>query len=137
MYLQKVTHLFGRTRALENQIDEFLDKVSESGMLFTRAVRMYLEQGPCDEFEEFLTQVADIRVDSDFYRISRRNQERCLTVELKHRHLRAPELLAAVTGWAVDARELSRDVEKELSRLETLLVELAFNRRAYRERGAP
>jgi multidrug efflux pump subunit AcrB len=42
-----------------------------------------------------LTQIADIRVESDFYRISRRNQERCLTVEVKHEILRAPELLAA------------------------------------------
>ncbi len=42
-----------------------------------------------------LTQIADIRVESDFYRISRRNQERCLTVELKHENLRAPELFAA------------------------------------------
>jgi multidrug efflux pump subunit AcrB len=43
-----------------------------------------------------LTQIADIHVESDFYRISRRNQERTLTVELKHEILRAPELLAAV-----------------------------------------
>lgn len=42
-----------------------------------------------------LTQIADIEVESDFYRIARRNQERCLTVEMKHELLRAPELLAA------------------------------------------
>ncbi len=42
-----------------------------------------------------LTQIADIQVESDFYRIARRNQERCLTVEVKHEILRAPELLAA------------------------------------------
>ena len=42
-----------------------------------------------------LTQIADIEVTTDFYRISRRNQERCLTVELKHQRLRAPELLKA------------------------------------------
>jgi multidrug efflux pump subunit AcrB len=42
-----------------------------------------------------LTQIADIEVESDFYRISRRNQERCLTVEVKHENLRAPELLEA------------------------------------------
>ena len=27
MYLRKLTHLFGGTRALEDQIDEFFDKV--------------------------------------------------------------------------------------------------------------
>ena len=42
-----------------------------------------------------LTQVADIVTERDFYRTSRRNQERCLTVEVKHETLLAPELLAA------------------------------------------
>lgn len=40
-----------------------------------------------------ITQIADIEIVSDFYRISRRNQERCLTVAFKHEALRAPELL--------------------------------------------
>jgi len=44
-----------------------------------------------------LTQIADIEVESDFYRISRRNQERCLTVEVKHEDLLAPQLLEALT----------------------------------------
>ena len=42
-----------------------------------------------------LAQIADIKSDWDFFRISRRNQERCLTVEVKHEFLRAPELLEA------------------------------------------
>lgn len=53
-YYQKVTSLFGRTRALEAQIDEFLDKVSESGIVFGRALRVYLEDGACTEFEALL-----------------------------------------------------------------------------------
>ena len=61
MYLQKkVSHLFSGTRSLENQIDEFLDKVSEAGMVFGRAMRVYLDQGPSDEFNSFLDQAADI-----------------------------------------------------------------------------
>lgn len=42
-----------------------------------------------------LTQIADLRMEWDYYRISRRNQEKCLTVEVKHEFLKAPELLAA------------------------------------------
>ncbi len=42
-----------------------------------------------------ITQIADIRGRWDFSRISRRDQERCLTVEVKHESLKAPELLAA------------------------------------------
>ena len=61
MYLQKkVLHLFSGTRSLENQIDEFLDKVSEAGMVFGRAMRVYLDKGPSDEFDTFLDQAADI-----------------------------------------------------------------------------
>ena len=61
MYLQKkVSHLFSGTRSLENQIDEFLDKVSEAGMVFGRAMRVYLEKGPSDEFDSFLDHAADI-----------------------------------------------------------------------------
>jgi len=41
-----------------------------------------------------LTQIADLKLDWDYYRISRRNQEKCLTVEAKHEFLKAPELLA-------------------------------------------
>ena len=38
MALQK--GIFGRTRALENQIDEFLDKISEAGLVFNRAIKL-------------------------------------------------------------------------------------------------
>ena len=60
MKMQKVTDIFGRTRALESQIDEFLDKVSEAGLVFSRAMKVYLAQGPCDEFEGFLKQETDV-----------------------------------------------------------------------------
>lgn len=48
--------LFRRSRLVEGQIDEFLDMVSQAGMIFSRAVRLYLEQGACEEFESFLKQ---------------------------------------------------------------------------------
>jgi len=41
-----------------------------------------------------LTQIADLKLEWDFYRIARRNQEKCVTVEAKHEFLKAPELLA-------------------------------------------
>jgi multidrug efflux pump subunit AcrB len=42
-----------------------------------------------------ITQIADLSAEWDFSRIARRNQERCLTVEVKHETLKAPELMAA------------------------------------------
>jgi uncharacterized protein len=69
MNFQKVTNWLGRTRALESQIDEFLDKVSEAGLVFRRAFKVYLEQGACEEFEAFLQQEMQIeRRDDDLRR---------------------------------------------------------------------
>ena len=42
--------LFGRTKALENEIDAFLDKLSESGLLFRRGVKVYLAEGASADF---------------------------------------------------------------------------------------
>jgi len=52
-----------------------------------------------------LTQIADLKLDWDYSRISRRNQEKCLTVEAKHEFLKAPELLAA-TEALIEGLEL-------------------------------
>ncbi len=44
-----------------------------------------------------LSQVADFRGEWEYSRIARYNQERTVTVEARHQHLKAPELLAALT----------------------------------------
>lgn len=50
----KVPTLFGRTKELEGQIDEFLDIVTQSGLIFRSAVDVYLDKGACKDFDEFL-----------------------------------------------------------------------------------
>jgi multidrug efflux pump subunit AcrB len=55
-----------------------------------------------------LTQIADIRGGWELNRVSRRNQERVLTVEFKHEVLKAPELLEAVRP-EVEALQLEKD----------------------------
>ncbi|UCG73653.1 MAG: efflux RND transporter permease subunit [Chromatiales bacterium] len=59
-----------------------------------------------------LPQIADITGEWAFFRISRRNQERCLTVEVKHETLLAPELLAATLPMIEDL-ELGPDYHWE------------------------
>ena len=54
-----------------------------------------------------------VRFEWDFSRIARRNQQRALTVELKHEVLKAPELLAAVTP-EVEALGLGEDYRWEV-----------------------
>jgi len=48
----KKLRLFGRTRDLERQIDDFLDKLSESTVMFRLGVRTYLKEGSNGEFEQ-------------------------------------------------------------------------------------
>ena len=59
-----------------------------------------------------LPQIADITGEWAQFRISRRNQERCITIEVKHESLLAPELLAAASPL-IDALELEQDYRWE------------------------
>ena len=68
MYLRKITHLFVGTRTLENQIDEFLDKVTEAGLVFEKAVASYLEDGTSEAYEDLLNQVQRIESRGDSLR---------------------------------------------------------------------
>ena len=109
MYFQKVTHLFGGTRSLEGQIDEFLDKVSEAGLVFSRALRVYLDQGPCEEFDSFLTQEANIEHRGDHLR-------RSIETELYSRTL-IPDLRADVLALLEDIDHLVNVYEGNLFRI--------------------
>ena len=60
--------LFGRTKALENQIDEFLDKISESAVMFKLAVKLYLKEGANGEFGEKLSAVNAMESQADTLR---------------------------------------------------------------------
>jgi predicted phosphate transport protein (TIGR00153 family) len=109
MYLQKVTSLFGRTRALENQVDEFLDKVSEAGLVFSRAVRVYLEEGACAEFDAYMTQESSIEEREDSLR-------RSIEIELYQRTL-IPDLRGDVLRLLEDIDSLVNAFEGHLFRI--------------------
>ena len=70
MKLTKDLGLFRRTRALESEIDKFLDLMSEGGLLLKHAVQTYLEHGASTEFEEKLHQVNEIESMADDLRRS-------------------------------------------------------------------
>ena len=42
--------LFKKTRELDNKITEFLDNISEAGLVYARAISLYLEEGATEEF---------------------------------------------------------------------------------------
>lgn len=54
----RVPKLFGRTRAIEAEIDEFLDCLTEGGLIFQKAVRLYLESGSSPTFEALVEQAS-------------------------------------------------------------------------------
>jgi predicted phosphate transport protein (TIGR00153 family) len=53
--------LFGKTRFLEAQIDEFLDKVSEGTIYFQRGIELLLERGVVAETELKLEQLMQLK----------------------------------------------------------------------------
>ena len=57
--------LFKRTHELEQKIDRFLDKFSESSVLFRLAVRVYIKQGANDEFIARLKKVNLLESEAD------------------------------------------------------------------------
>ena len=57
--------LFRRSRALESEIHEFLDKISESSLMFKIAIRMYLSDGYTLNFEQKLQDVNKMESDAD------------------------------------------------------------------------
>ena len=61
-------HLFRRTRELEQKIDSFFDKLSESSVIFRLAVRSYIKQGLNEDFESRLNRVNKLEGEADILR---------------------------------------------------------------------
>ena len=61
---------FRRTKELESEIDAFLDKLSESGLLFKRAIGINLNEGASADFDEKLQAVNRLESEADNLRRS-------------------------------------------------------------------
>jgi len=60
MRMPKDISLFKRASRLEGLMDEFLDTVSEAGLIFRQVVDIYLEQGLCDEFQAKVEKISEV-----------------------------------------------------------------------------
>ena len=59
---KETPNLFGKTKLLEGQIDEFLDKVAEGAIYFERGIIAFLEEGEVSETcEEKLAQIIALK----------------------------------------------------------------------------
>mgnify|MGYP002516969911 FL=1 len=56
---------FKKTRELDNKITEFLNNISEAGMLYQRAIYLYLEQGATEEFVKKRQEVSGFEARND------------------------------------------------------------------------
>ncbi|MBO5997608.1 MAG: DUF47 family protein [Alphaproteobacteria bacterium] len=57
--------LFKKTRELDNKITEFFDNISEAGLVYARAISLYLEQGATEEFSQKRQQVSAFEARND------------------------------------------------------------------------
>ena len=80
--------LFGRTRRLEAEIDEFMNRIVEASLLFERAFKGYLRDGVTPAFTEATEEV---------HRIERANDELKLKIEISlYEQTLIPDLRADV-----------------------------------------
>ena len=65
MFGFKTESLFGQTKQLEREIDQFVDILSEVGLVFKSIVPLYLDSGSTDKFDEMVKQVSVMESKAD------------------------------------------------------------------------
>ena len=65
MFGFKAESIFGRTKQLEQEIDQFVDIVSEVGLVFKKIIPTFLKEGANDKFEQMVKQVSEMESKAD------------------------------------------------------------------------
>ncbi len=68
MEFSKNIRIFGRAKSLELEIEDFLDKISTSSLIFKHAIDIYLNDGATEEFNEKLAHVNTMESEADHLR---------------------------------------------------------------------
>lgn len=106
MEFSKNIRIFGKTRALEGEIEDFLDRLSTASLIFKHAIDIYLRDGATEEFNEKLSHVNGLESEADTLR---RSIERQL-----YAHTLIPESRGDVLG-------LIENLDKILNKIEGAL----------------
>ena len=114
--------LLSRTKALEIQIEEFLDKVTESTTLFSIAFKVYLAEGVDTQFEEFMNKIQATEREGDELR-------RQIETELYERTL-IPDLRSDVIWLIENMDKLTNTCKANLFRLSIQQPEIPDKLRA-------
>ncbi len=105
--------LFKKTRELDNKITEFLDNISESGLLYARAISLYLDKGANEEFIKKRQEVSAFETRNDQLR-------RDVEAEL-YEHTLLPDSRA-------DVLELLEAVDRVINKYESNLYMYAIEK---------
>ena len=111
-----------RTKRLEIQIEEFLDKVTESTELFSIAFKVYLAEGVDTQFEEFMNRIQATEREGDELR-------RQIETELYERTL-IPDLRSDVIWLIENMDKLTNTCKANLFRLSIQQPEIPDKLRA-------
>lgn len=106
--VRKFPSLFGRAKKLESQIDQYLDMVTEAGLIFSNALSIYFEKGSCEEFENYLQRVLALEQSAD--RLRRRIET------MLYEQTLIPELRGDVLGLLEEVDGLINIYEANLFR---------------------
>ena len=118
----KNTKLLSRTKRLEIQIEEFLDKVTESTEIFSIAFKVYLAEGVDTQFEEFMNKIQTTEREGDELR-------RQIETELYERTL-IPDLRSDVIWLIENMDKLTNTCKANLFRLSIQQPEIPDKLRA-------
>ena len=118
----KNTKLLSRTKRLEIQIEEFLDKVTESTELFSIAFKVYLAEGVDTQFEEYMNKIQATEREGDELR-------RQIETELYERTL-IPDLRSDVIWLIENMDKLTNICKANLFRLSIQQPEIPDKLRA-------
>ena len=100
MFGFKTESIFGRTKQLEQEIDQFVDIVSEVGLIFKKAVPIFLSEGANNKFEQMVKQVSEMesRADKITKEVERSLYEETLIPDARSDVLRLLEHLDELIG---------------------------------------
>ena len=109
MFFKNNSSLLGRTRKLEAQVDQFLDKVNQCGKAFSAAFQIYLEKGVVEDFDRYMGEVQAIEHEADDLR-------RNIELELYRRTL-IPDLRGDVLQLLENIDDLTNIYKADLFRI--------------------
>ena len=100
MFGFKTNSLFGETKKLEREIDEFVDILSEVGLVFKSIIPNYLSNGSSEQFDQMVEKVRDMesKADKITKEVERTLYEETLIPDARSDVLRLLEHLDEVIG---------------------------------------